>query len=220
MRRGGEQRYGEKDSRKYGTMRNGEVVKQKVSRQKAMITKTLKHGTIIMDDDCADMLRSAVIKRDTRSGRVRVVHVHYVCGTTLKFNTPRVIMNAPYGMVVDHINHNTLDNRRSNLRVCTGFQNARNNLGRKIKKKCIFKGVAWANKRKYKPNSNHVKDWRAYTRINGKRVWFGYYESEQKAAMAYNANVYKLFGEYACYNRFQSCPIIETMIQSFSLSGG
>jgi len=63
----------------------------------------------------------------------------------------RLIMDAPRGMDVDHINHNGLDNRRVNLRICTRTQNLRNSRKRKG---CSsrFKGVAWC-----KP----AKKWRA-----------------------------------------------------------
>ena len=50
--------------------------------------------------------------RRTKDGRMVYMH--------------REIMGAPKGSVVDHIDHNTLNNRRCNLRVCTQAQNHAN----------------------------------------------------------------------------------------------
>ena len=45
-------------------------------------------------------------------------------GETIRLH--RLIMNCPEGMVVDHLNGNTLDNRKCNLRICTQLENTRN----------------------------------------------------------------------------------------------
>lgn len=44
----------------------------------------------------------------------------------MRIHLHRLIMNCPEGMVVDHVNHDTFDNRKQNLRVCTQSQNMKN----------------------------------------------------------------------------------------------
>lgn len=90
--------------------------------------------------------------------------------------------------VVDHINHDGLDNRKVNLRVCDGYQNQGN---RRKKKLCAskYKGVCWG-----------YKKWRAYIKTAGKRIELGSFLLEDDAARAYNEAAVKYFGEYAHLN--------------------
>ena len=54
----------------------------------------------------------------------------------------RYILDCPDGMVVDHINRNTLDNRRENLRLCTQCDNLKNRALNSNNKTGIV-GVCW-----------------------------------------------------------------------------
>jgi hypothetical protein len=106
----------------------------------------------------------------------------------------RIIMNAPDGMEVDHINHDKLDNRKSNLRLATGSQNNQNRLPKPGK---IFKGFSWRS---------DAKSWAAriwdVKKPPGKRlVHLGYFKTEIEAAAAYNAAARELFGEFAYLNQ-------------------
>ncbi|MBN2182978.1 MAG: HNH endonuclease [Sedimentisphaerales bacterium] len=100
------------------------------------------------------------------------------------------IIDVPEGMVCDHINHNSLDNRRCNLRVCTPSQNAQNRLpsdGGTSR----YKGVCW-NKEKRK--------WVAEICYKNQRIYIGCYDYEEDAAIAYDDMAIQLFGEFACLN--------------------
>ena len=105
----------------------------------------------------------------------------------------RLVANAPRGMSVDHINHNKLDNRKSNLRVCTHKQNLMNS--RSNKGLSEYKGVSW-----HKGGNK----WCAYICPDGKAVHLGLFYEEEAAAQAYNIMARKYFGEYAHYNNIET----------------
>jgi len=73
----------------------------------------------------------------------------------------------------DHINHNGLDNRRSNLKACTGRQNQSNRLNQGVSE---YVGVYW---------HKHRQEWRAQIRINKKFYHLGCFEIEQEASETY-----------------------------------
>lgn len=108
--------------------------------------------------------------------------------TTVRMH--RVIMNAPRGTQVDHINGNGLDNRRENLRFCTTKQNLRNR-GKNSRNTSGYKGVSWAK---------HANKWNAQIVVNRKRINLGYYEDVKEAALAYDEAARKYHGEFCNTN--------------------
>jgi hypothetical protein len=84
----------------------------------------------------------------------------------------------------DHINGDTLDNRRKNLRPATRLQSAKNH---RIQKNNTS-GCKGVNK--------HGNRWRARIGFNGKKLHIGVFDTKAAAEAAYEAKAVELFGEF------------------------
>lgn len=100
----------------------------------------------------------------------------------------RLLINAPDGMQVDHINHNAMDCRRSNLRVCTNEENARNARGPNSRSTSGVRGVYW---------HRQAQRWHGQVRANGRRYSAGLYTTLGEAEQAVRAMRKQLHGEFA-----------------------
>lgn len=97
--------------------------------------------------------------------------------TTIKLH--RLIMKAPFGMQVDHLNHITWDNRKCNLRICTNQENSRNK---------VSKGYSYWK---------YGKKWEAYIFVDYKKIHLGYFNTENEARKARREAEVSYFGDFA-----------------------
>ena len=93
---------------------------------------------------------------------------------------------------IDHVNGDTLDNRRSNLRPCTNSQNQAN---KKVTlARSGFRGVHL---------ERQTQKWFAQIKCEGRTFHLGTYWTKEAAAIAYDLAARKLFGEFAFANVLQ-----------------
>ena len=150
---------------------------------------TMGFVVLVSPDDSALLERNkwSVSKQTNR------IKPYYSVGRTSKIDgkkkrvlLSRAVLCPASGEMVDHINHNTFDNRRKNLRVCTATENACNrsaNTGQR------FKGVIATRHGKFQ----------AEAKIFGERVYLGVFETAQEAAEARARVVEQLHGDFACH---------------------
>jgi len=108
----------------------------------------------------------------------------------------RLIMNSCNGLYIDHIDHNGLNNMKSNLRICSQKENLINRK-KHIYKLSIYKGV-YNQILRYK--NMEYKYIRAIIYINGKKKYMGSFKNEIEAAKAYDREAKKQFGQFAYLN--------------------
>ncbi len=91
---------------------------------------------------------------------------------------------------IDHINRNSLDDRRHNLRPASHAQNLANR-GPQINNTSGYKGVTWDKAR---------ERWFASIKVGGHRINLGRFDDKIEAARVYNEAALKYFGEFAYLN--------------------
>lgn len=114
--------------------------------------------------------------------------------TGRKISMHREIMGFPNSLI-DHINRNGLDNRRSNLRLASKSENARNS-HRSRTAKSGYRGV-------YFYKHGNPKKWNARIMINCQEISLGYFKTPEEGAIAYNSAAQKYHGEFAVLNEIK-----------------
>ena len=156
-----------------------------------MIEIPLTHGQVaLIDDEDYDLVSQykwhAYWDPSTKSFYAKT-GIRKPDGKQTSLRMHRLIMKAKKGEQVDHINHDTLDNQKENLRLCTNSQN-QHNRGRKSNNTSGCKGVDW-----YKASGK----WRAQIALNGKVMHLGYFAIKQEAYEAYCKAALELHGEFS-----------------------
>jgi AP2 domain len=116
--------------------------------------------------------------------------VTYAC---VRFNNEYIYMHkfiAKTKEKVDHINHDTLNNQKFNLRVVSFLQNNTNRRKCGILTSC-YKGVSFRQL---------LGRFQAEIRRGDGRYYLGLYHDERMAALAYDLAAIRLFGEHSLIN--------------------
>lgn len=103
----------------------------------------------------------------------------------------RIVMKASIDEFIDHIDRNTLNNCKGNLRSATPSQNSGNRKSNNNQVNSKYKGVGWSKQR---------KRWYARLGGDGPDRWLGQFSTEIEAAIAYNKAAKEYFGDFALLN--------------------
>lgn len=135
-------------------------------------------GEVFALVDAADYEKVAEHRWFLTDGYARRAATRKIRGRQRSYLMHREILGLVHGdhRQTDHVNHDRLDNRRSNLRITTGAENSRNAGLRSGTS--VYRGVSW-----YKRSGV----WRAQATFAGVKHYLGSYAVEADAARAVNA---------------------------------
>ncbi len=157
-------------------------------------------GLSLVDEEDYEFLSQFTWRRNQNGYAFRTSHKPY----TLSRQMHRIVAQTPVGMATDHINGDRLDNRRSNLRVCTMSQNARNTNPLSTNKHGL-RGVCWCKQ---------TGRWKAYVTYMGKQVWLGRFDELADALKARETAASQIGGEFHRDNKVEYSKIKRLQAQS------
>ena len=143
---------------------------------------------ILYDKNCEETARALIDLDDIDKVKDYKWYLRkdYVSNKTNGFNLHRLVMDCPEDMVVDHINHDKLDNRKDNLRICSTRQNTMNQ-GISKNNTSGITGIGWDK------SSNK---WIAYIKVNYRQITLGRFTNLDDAIQARMDAEIEYFGEY------------------------
>jgi len=150
--------------------------------------KEKKYFDVLIDTEDFDLIKhykwNVTFNPHSNSYEIKTTIYYFEKQKTIYLH--RLIMKAKKGEIVDHINHNKFDNRKSKLRICTIRQN---NMNKRLNKrnKSGVKGVCWNKKNKA-----------FYVHVGN--IYVGLTEDINKAKNMYNKKAKEIFKEYARLN--------------------
>lgn len=132
-------------------------------------------------------------KKDDLAGYVRRDGYQKVSLSNSSYYAHRIVYYMYTGEMPDHLDHkdrNRANNCFNNLRPATKRQNMGNSNSHR-NASSSYKGVSWHSK---------LSKWRATIEVAGKHKHLGYFDSEEKAAKAYDQEAMRVYGEFVNLN--------------------
>ena len=146
----------------------------------------------VIDNEDYDLIKDYRWSPELNGRTFRTQAWDKYCGKNVRMH--RLIVKCPENMEIDHIDHDPLNNRKSNLRIVTHAQNSKNCSPRIINMYSKYKGVT------YLKSGQRKKRWMARIRTDYKEIFLGYFDTEKEAMDIYDKASGKYHGKHGLGN--------------------